>query len=404
MIKKNGRYIQPRMKGWVQNFADAIEHHAGVKTFDDDKDLSQVMDMYTPDQLPVMNWLARHYAVSDLWFCSVPSQTTANRAFYVAGTSAGLVKNNFYDAFAKTWRPAAQVLRYFMEGSHCDAFFPRNEFFSKAWSKGTPIRTMFDVLPKEDWRYYWNAYWPPYGAGGGQYLRVMFPQFDEKQYDANFAKMAQFWKDARGGTLAPVSVIEPSWGGGPAWEKATRAVGNEFHPSCDTACGEFFVKKIYDVLSQSAAWPNTLLVIVFDENGGTYDHFSPWPVNAGPAERDLAPEYHLHADMDKETRSQYGFRFDMYGVRVPALLISPYIRPNTVFRSNNGVPFDHTSLIATILQWRRIKRADWQLGSRVLQAPTFAGRPDASNSSSASCLRETSTSITSGLPVSRHHV
>ena len=97
------------------------------------------------------------------------------------------------------------------------------------------------------------------------------------------------------------------------------------------------------------------------------------PVNAGPAERDLAPEYHLHADMDKETRSQYGFRFDMYGVRVPALLISPYIRPNTVFRSNNGVPFDHTSLIATILQWRRIKRADWQLGSRVLQAPTFEG-------------------------------
>ena len=50
-------------------------------------------ESYTPAQLPVLNQLARHYAVSDAWFSSVPSQTNPNRAFTMCGTSHGLVNN-----------------------------------------------------------------------------------------------------------------------------------------------------------------------------------------------------------------------------------------------------------------------------------------------------------------------
>ncbi|HUJ27666.1 MAG TPA: alkaline phosphatase family protein, partial [Myxococcales bacterium] len=370
-LKRNGAYIRPQMKGWVQNYADGFQHHAGGDTFDDDLHLSQIMDMYTPEQLPVLSWLARHYAVSDLWFCSVPSQTNTNRAFYLAGTSAGLVTNNFYDAFRKSWKPNVHLGRKIMSGSHCDALFPYES--AKSWKRNEPVRSMLDVLPKTDWRYYWSQYWPPYGTGGGQYARKMFPRFEDSEYFANFPKMKQFWQDVRAGTLAPVSIIEPTWGGGPKWDSAFRMIGNEFHPSADTLCGEFFVKKLYDALSQSKLWSKTLLVITFDENGGTYDHFSPWPIGIKPGERDRAPDEHVHEDLDRDTRTQFGFEFDMYGVRVPTLLISPYIRKNTLFRSSTGVPFDHTSIIATILKWRRVPRDKWQLGERVLRAPTFDG-------------------------------
>jgi phospholipase C len=191
-------------------------------------------------------------------------------------------------------------------------------------------------------------------------------------------------------------------------------VGNEFHPVEDTMVGEFFVKRLYDLVSRSPAWERTLLVITFDENGGTYDHFPPPPTgdyknavhrpSVDPAVNGLPklPEVvrvvlpggktlplpdvgkadflpggwmlpEAVKELDKTTHTQFGFEFDMFGLRVPALLISPYIKPRTVFRSPTDVPFDHTSIIATILKWRGIDPATARLGERVTNAPTFEG-------------------------------
>jgi phospholipase C len=36
-------------------------------------DADQIMQTYSPSQVPVLTALARNYAVSDAWFCSVPS-------------------------------------------------------------------------------------------------------------------------------------------------------------------------------------------------------------------------------------------------------------------------------------------------------------------------------------------
>ena len=68
---------------------------------------------------------------------------------------------------------------------------------------------------------------------------------------------------------------------------------------------------------------------------------------------------------------EHGFQFDRFGVRVPLILISPYIEQGTVFRSETAVPFDHTSVIATILSHFNIPKEKWQLGSRVENAPLF---------------------------------
>ena len=53
----------------------------------------QLMQCYTPAQVPVMSALARNFAISDQWFCSTPNQTWPNRWFVHAGTANGNVNN-----------------------------------------------------------------------------------------------------------------------------------------------------------------------------------------------------------------------------------------------------------------------------------------------------------------------
>lgn len=53
----------------------------------------QIMEPFSPEQVPVISALARNYAICDEWFCSVPSETWPNRSFAHAGTSNGNVVN-----------------------------------------------------------------------------------------------------------------------------------------------------------------------------------------------------------------------------------------------------------------------------------------------------------------------
>ena len=79
---------------------------------------------------------------------------------------------------------------------------------------------------------------------------------------------------------------------------------------------------VYDALAASPAWDRSLLVIVYDEHGGFYDHVPP----------PQAP------DDDPAT-------FGRYGVRVPAIVVSPWVEP----RSVSSTVFDHTSIIKSVL-------------------------------------------------------
>jgi phospholipase C len=82
-----------------------------------------------------------------------------------------------------------------------------------------------------------------------------------------------------------------------------------------------------------------LLIITYDEHGGNYDHVPP-ETGAAP------PDYNTQA----------GFDFTRFGVRVPAVIVSPLIRAGTVFRASaDSPPYDHTSIIATL-------RARFKLG------------------------------------------
>jgi hypothetical protein len=93
---------------------------------------------------------------------------------------------------------------------------------------------------------------------------------------------------------------------------------------------EWLRKKLNDYY-EWAKTHNSLLIVTFDEHGGLFDHVPP------------------PAAIPPDNMSGEGFHFDSFGVRVPALFISPRIAKRTILRSSNpSIPFDHTSLISTI--------------------------------------------------------
>ena len=128
------------------------------------------------------------------------------------------------------------------------------------------------------------------------------------------------------------------------------------HPPHDVCRGEKFLESIYSAVVNGKNWEQTLLVITFDEHGGCPDHMPP-PWGA------VAPD-------PQSDPGEAGFRFDRFGVRVPAILVSPWVHAGTVFRSTTIVPYDHTSILATLRDWLSIPQ------ELMLPSKPHSGRTD----------------------------
>lgn len=301
-----------RMKGFLQDFNDDFE------TWDE---ALQITKTYTPDDAPVINSLAKQYAVSDRWYCSMPTNTNPNRAFSLCGTSLGKLQ---------------------------DGFLAIDKF---------ETNTIFNALAKRNVEmgiYYHDADW----MGEKCHTEYTFPMVNAIGKELlEIQPIDRFYEKAADGNLPAFSYIEPTFGY-PYFGRIYHQ-GNDYHPPTDIREGEHLLYKIYTALkSNSDAWKRTLLIVTFDEHGGTYDHHPPaWgATNPGDPESKDSP-----------------FNFHLFGVRVPTLLISPYIADGTVFRSPTDVPFDSTSILATLLRWQGIDVSDADLGERVKNAPTFEG-------------------------------
>ena len=164
--------------------------------------------------------------------------------------------------------------------------------------------------------------WKIYGYDASPLTRLNFPDTTNAP-DANFGLFTDFQADAASGSLAAYTFLEPSWG----------ATGNSQHPNYSLALGEQLIRDVYDALRSGPSWNQTLLIITYDEHGGCYDHVAP-PTTA------TAPD---------ATAGEFGFDFTRFGVRVPAVLVSPLIAAGTIWRVPAGAtPLDHTSILKTI--------------------------------------------------------
>jgi phospholipase C len=181
----------------------------------------------------------------------------------------------------------------------------------------------------------------------------------------HYRLFSQFLADAQSGNLPNYSFIEPRYFA----DLFGLFNPNDEHPPHNVLYGETLIADVYNALRGSASWKNTLLVISYDEHGGCYDHVPP------PAA--TPPDGHV-SQPDQ-------FEFDSYGVRVPAVIVSPWIPPGSKIRNpqggdGSGTPFDHSSIIRTVRDL--FLNGGGQLTARDGAAPSLVGAlslPDATN-------------------------
>ncbi len=135
-------------------------------------------------------------------------------------------------------------------------------------------------------------------------------------------KIDEFYAQAAAGTLPAFSMVDPQFGG------ASSGTSNDDHPHSDVRNGQAFVSKVYAALRASPNWGSTLMIIVYDEWGGFFDHVEPHKRSVSAAESALGNDGRL-------------------GFRVPCLLFGPRVPRRVVSR----FPFDPSS-IHKLLAWR----------------------------------------------------
>jgi len=166
--------------------------------------------------------------------------------------------------------------------------------------------------------------WAIFGYNRDPLTRLDFPDTQTAD-ESHFGHFRDFKARAEAGTLPAYCFLEPDFG----------ATGNSQHPNYDVSLGEKLIHDVYYAVKDGPGWNDTLLLITYDEHGGNYDHVPP-PSGAVPPDNSLG---------------EWDFDFTRFGVRIPALLISPRIAPGTIFRAKRGT-IDHTSALKTIeLRW-----------------------------------------------------
>lgn len=301
----------PQNGGFVRNYAASAGPALGPR----------VMRCLDPDRrLPVLAQLAREFAVCDNWFSSVPGETWPNRNFAHAATSDGATDIEvglYYD------------------------------------------RTVFELLASAGatWRIYHD------GLAQAWCFRNLWRQrltwFDRLRGHtatiANWYLQPAFYEHVDAGDLPAYAFIEPAHLAMPGETRVTNSQhpDNNRQSSADFYAGEELIKSVYGALrGNPAIFEKTLLVITYDEHGGLYDHVPPppatppggrvlrsWTRRVGIATRALLAKL-----QGRPVPTQESFAFDRLGVRVPGVLVSPWIQSGTVVHTQ----LEHASIPATL--------------------------------------------------------
>lgn len=285
------RQVSDNMKGFVANYAE--------RTGNPDE-LQLIMDYMTDAELPVFGLLAREFAICDHWFCSHIGGTLPNRFI----TLTGDLSENIHGS--------PEVENPDLIGGFAPIETPT--FLDHLTDRGV------------DWKVFEHGY------GFSRMIRNF--TFDESNIVGFNNRDQGFAARARAGSLPSVSFIEPDY--------IELPDGNDDHAPADMLKGQQLIANIVSELIDSPQWPQTLLIITYDEHGGFYDHV-PLPLEIETQAEDGTVSRRLIPALATGERR--------LGVRVPAFAISPLIAPMTDGKVNvTHTVFDHTSIPATILR------------------------------------------------------
>ncbi len=247
----------------------------------------KVMHYFPQDKLPVLTSLATNFAVFDRWFSSVPGPPICNRAFAHYGTSFGQV--GMYNFYAQ----GEHIYKRLQDANHTAKIY----------------------------------YFDESNLGPETVKLAQSQPYIIEYYD-------QFLADCKNGNLPNYSYLEPNHTVHTTADGI--AIASDQDLDHDVRAGEIFIASVYNAIRLNPdLWASTAMLIVYQEHGGFYDHVpppacAPDGYSAGPANTGL----------------NFTFNFDRLGVRVPAILISPWIPKGTVVSS--GRIFEHASIPATL--------------------------------------------------------
>jgi phospholipase C len=270
----------PPLSGFVKAFAGTLLHD--LNRAPTASELQQVMNVFDPVQLPVLSTLAKNFVLCDRWFADVPGPTMPNRAFVHAATSQGYTDN-------AGWHP---------------------EFTCK---------TLYDRINASN-KYTWRTY----VHDQDDIIELYHLQGDTD----NHRPFSTYQSDVAGDRLATYNFIVPAFMG-------KHFEVNSMHAPADVRPAEKLVADVYTALKQNEdVWKKTLLIVVFDEHGGYYDHVPP------PA---TVPPDKIPGRTDKSWLVPFDFK--RLGLRVPAILISPWFKAAV-----DSTEYSHSTIPGTVIE------------------------------------------------------
>ncbi len=234
----------------------------------------KIMQSFDPHKIPALTTLASEFVLCDHWHASVPGPTMPNRFFAHAATSDGVCTEDVTHLYS--------------------------------------MRTIFDSLSEKGIS--WNVYY-------GDIPQCIILEHQTERF-SQFKMFHRFFEDLDKGALPSYSFIEPRFVDFLNW-KAT-----DQHPPHDVRLGEYLIAEVYEALRLSSYWDKLMLLVVYDEHGGLYDHVPP-PDAPNP---------------DGKVSTNPPFDFTRLGVRVPAIIVSPWVAKGAV----DSTLYEHASIPATL--------------------------------------------------------
>ncbi len=300
------------------------------------------MGYWTEQDLPFYYGLARTFPVADRWFCSCLGPTFPNRRFLIAGTANGLIDDSPYNLL--DYPPAGTI-------------FDMLTRHGISWANYHPVG---DDKPRSRWRHYsrhrrktvrrrMHSLCRALPGVAGNVAKDI--KFTADVFPLGIGRCMQrirstdrFFEDAANGTLPAFSLVDPDFGS-----------YSEENPQ-DIQKGESFAAEVINAVLRGKGWPDTVLIWLYDEHGGYYDHVPP-PAAVPPDDVEGRSMIGTSAGLEKVLRpvlpglvktkknlDSGQRRYDRYGFRVPAVIVSPYARPGYVCSE----VFDHTSVLKLV--------------------------------------------------------
>jgi len=245
----------------------------------------KIMQCFNESAVPAISTLAKEFAVFDRWYSSVPGPTEVNRFYVHSATSHGLGFND-----------------------------------PVALAEGLPQKPIYMALQEvgASWKIYFEE----------ATTTLFLSQLRNPAYFENFGMFDDFLADAEFGQLPNYAFVEPRY------FDFLEYPANDQHPSHDVGQGDLLIKKVYEALRRSPQWNETLLIITYDEHGGFFDH-SPTPLKDIP-------------NPDGLSSTKPPFNFTRLGIRIPVVMVSPWINKGTIVHEPSNAHYEHSSIPATL--------------------------------------------------------